>query len=145
MGWGSGAGQGGPKLPVNNINVIGFNVRGRGGHICRLIKICLRTIRRGRDRNSAAVVGEAALLKCRLQRRRHYSFEIEETADVTLLGRVGCIMHGVQAFERERPPRNTKHLLLPRGTVPSLAAKCRATRERRQSSAARRGATLSEN
>ena len=114
MGWGRGAGQGGPKLPVNNINVIGFNVRGRGGHICRLIKICLRTIRCGRDRNSAAVVGEAALLKCRLQRRRHYSFETEETADVTLLGRVGCIMHGVQAFERERPPRNPKHLLLPR-------------------------------
>ena len=143
MGWGRGAGQGGPKLPVNNI---GFNVRGRGGHICRLIEICLRTIRRGRDRNSAAVVGEAALLKCRLQSRRHYSFEIEETADVTLLGRVGCIMHGVQAFERERPHRNQKHLLLPRDTVPSLAAKCRAhERERRQSSAARRGATPSEN
>ena len=142
MGWGRGAGQGGPKLPVNNINVIGFNVRGRGGHICRLIKICLRTIRRGRDRNSAAVVGEAALLKCRLQRRRHFSFETEETADVTLLERVGCIMHGVQAFERERPPRNPKHLLA-YYRVPSLAAKCRAhERERRQNSAARRGGQL---
>ena len=129
MGWGRGAGQGGPKLPVNNI---GFNVRGRGGHICRLIEICLRTIRRGRDRNSAAVVGEAALLKCRLQSRRHFSFEIEETADVTLFGRVGCIMHGVQSFERERPHRNQKHLLLPRGTVPSLAAKCRALERERE-------------
>ena len=142
MGWGRGAGQGGPKLPVNNINVIGFNVRGRGGHNCHLIKIFLRTIRRGCDRNSAAVVGKAALLKCRLQRRRHYSFEMEETTDVTLLGRVGCIMHGVQAFERERPPRNPKHLLQ-YYRVPSLAAKCRALERERDAEfgTQRRGAT----
>ena len=112
MMWGArDARRRGLKLAINSF---GINVRGRVEHFCQLVRSFLRNVRRGCGRNSGDMFGEEDLRKCRLQRRSHGSFEIEETADVTLLGRVGCIMHGVQAFERERPPRNPKHLLLPR-------------------------------
>ena len=74
IGGGRDAVRRGLKLPVNNM---ADNVRGRGGHFRRSIRIFLGEFRRGCDRNSAVVFAVGALIKCRLQRRRHYSLELE--------------------------------------------------------------------
>ncbi len=108
MMWGArDAGRRGLKLAVNSF---GINVRGRVGHFCQLVGSFLRNVRRGCGRNSDDLFGVEDLRKCRLQRRGHGSFEIEETAESVMSL---CFEHLVAHFTLKNYCIRGLRLLLP--------------------------------